>query len=233
MGLVAVLAVAALCRLQYNLGLWTASALGILVLGGLLGRRFQCGDAARFAGPALAMLSLAVALDVHWLSMGVDSPPEFWTGERGFRAVVEELKDPWYRGRPVMCRKDVGYYVPGRHVWAIDPHFSRGTGPLDVPWQARPLGPWLHAHWPYPVDDWGMHLSWERAFVDDQPGFVNALAAVDVVIDSDYDSFLSRAPLREAVQKDFVLSKHIGHYSVYDRRPESKSRRVLLPAGTL
>ncbi len=177
------------------------------------------GGAARFAaGNLLLMVLLQGWVMGNLTEMGEDSPPEFPTGEQGYAAVVAELQGPEYRDRSFLCRKDIGFYAPGKRVVPIDPHFRRSPRPLDIPVGSRPFGTWLKSWWPFAVDDWTVYSSWERAYVNDPDSVRDALDEVDTVVDSDYDSFLADPGLRRLVETRYRKRKEIGHYSIYVKR---------------
>jgi hypothetical protein len=217
------LLLAELLAMTYDLRVWSASMLGGMAFAWFLGRRRQAPRPYLALGALLVMAMLALKFFVQMGIMGEDAPPEFPTGEKGYASVVREIQGPAYQGRTFLCRKDVGFYVPGKRVVPIDPHFSWNGQPMDIPVEARPLGAWLKSWWPYPVEDWTVYSSWERAYVNDRPGFEKYLDEVDTVIDSNYDSFLRDPSLKALVEGRFNRLKDIGHYSIYLKKPPKQS----------
>lgn len=223
-GLALVLLLAGLLVVRNYLGFRALAPLGALLLGIPIACRGQprAAWAGRLASLAFSVLAAeALFFGAYQLGQSASSPIEFNTGERGFSQVVEELKDPKYKGALFLCRKDVGFYTPGRNAVPIDPHFRLDPRvPIEIPFASRPFAQAFAGHWPFPVKDWTIYASYERAYVNDL-GPLKAYLEQDVdwVIDSNYDSFLRENAVRDLVNEHFERqTAAFGDYAFYRRK---------------
>lgn len=209
---------------RHYLGFRALAPLGALAVGLVLACRGvpRSRWAGRLAAVALAMLLAEGAFfGIFQLTQSWSSPVEFNTDEKGYSAVTQALKDPRFQGAVFLCRKDVGFYTPGRRAIPIDPNFQLDPKvPIEIPLSLRPRAQALARVWPFPVEDWTIHASYERAYVNDLPTLKRYLDQdVDWVIDSNYDSFLKDPAVRALVSADFVeVRPHLGDYVFYRRR---------------
>lgn len=205
-------------RLEYRA--WASALLlaGAALVAARLGR-----DRFRPALMAAAAVVLLAETGVHagrYLTQSADSPPEFGTGEKGYHQVTQALRAAEFQGATFLCRKDVGFYTPGRRAIPIDPHFRLDPRvPIEIPLSQRPWAQRLAAVWPFKVNDWTIYASYERAYVNAPDPIRDWLDKdVDWVIDSRHDPFLRDEALRKLVLDRFSLDRSIGDYDFYRRK---------------
>lgn len=219
----AAILLAGLWVVRGHIGLRVAATVAALTFGACLAFAVSRSrwDARLVAAALSVLLAEAVFFGAFQLSQSRDSPVEFNTGERGFQAVIQALKDPRFEGATFLCRKDVAFYTPGRKAIPMDPHFYLDPRvPIAIPLAVRPKAQALAKAWPFAVADWTIHASYERAFVNDLPTLTAYLDHdVDWVIDSEYDSFLREPALRALVEARFAREpERIGDYAFYRRK---------------